>query len=425
MRGLGCFASQVVSGLRFRNSFAIPLMLASAMLLSAHPASARVHHRARPAAAASDASEASGDESSASSTSNSALKGPYAEACVMEPSTGTIIFEANDHQPWPTASLAKMMLMLIVAEKIHDGSLKLTDQVTTSRAAAKMGGSQVYLKEGETFSLDDMMKAIVVHSANDASLAVAEYIGGSPEGFVTLMNQHAVALGMKDTHYYTPHGLPPSKGQSPDVSSAYDLALLAREMLKYPDTLRWSSIDTAPFRGGTFVLRNTNHLVRTYQGCDGLKTGFYDKAGFNVVATAKRGELRLISVVLGTPHKLTNFKEAAEMLSQGFLNYEIHSIAKKGSPVTRTVAVTDGQADSIKPVWATDAGVFLKRGDSKSAIKIDYSLPSSIAAPITAGQQIGTANVSSGGKSITTIALVAPTDVLKKPSLVRRLFGKL
>ena len=230
-----------------------------------------------------------------------------------------------------------MMLMLIVAEKIHDGSLKLTDKITTSRKAAEMGGSQVYLKENETFSLDDMMKAVVVHSANDASVAVAEYIAGSTESFVVMMNQQAAALGMKDSHYYSANGLPPAKGEPPDVASAYDQAILARELLKYPDVIRWASIDTAPFRAGTFMLRNTNHMVRTYQGCDGLKTGFYDKAGFNVVATAKRNDLRLIAVVLGSQHKLTNFKEASEMLSQGFLNYEMHPIAKKGAPIAQSV----------------------------------------------------------------------------------------
>src|SRR5208283_2619973 len=270
------------------------------------------------------------------------------------------------------------MLMLIVAEKIHDGSLKLSDSITTSRKAAAMGGSQVYLKEGETFSLDDMMKAVVVHSANDASVAVAEYIAGSTEAFVVMMNQQAAALGMKDSHYYSVHGLPPDKGEQPDVASAYDQALLARELLKYPDVTRWSSIDTAPFRAGTFVLRNTNHMVRTYQGCDGLKTGFYDKAGFNVVATAKRNDLRLIAVVLGSQHKLTNFKVASEMLSRGFLNYEMHQVAKKGAPIAQSVAVSDADITSLKPVWGDDAGVFVKRGDASNAIKVDYNLPSSI-----------------------------------------------
>ncbi len=396
---------------KFRMAAAVAL----AAIMSSHTVlAARRHH----AAAAESASE----EESAASASSAGL-GTYSEACVLEPTTGTVIFEANDHTPWPTASLAKMMLMLIAAEKIHDGSLKLTDNITTSRKAAEMGGSQVYLKEGETFSLDDMMKAVVVHSANDASVAVAEYIAGSTEAFVVMMNQKAAALGMKDSHYYSTNGLPPAKGESADVASAYDQAILARELLKYPDVIRWSSIDTAPFRAGTFILRNTNHLVRTYPGCDGLKTGFYDKAGFNVVATAKRNDLRLVAVVLGSQHKLTNFKEAAEMMSQGFLNYEMHSVAKKGAPIAQSVAVSNADTDSIKPVWGADAGVFVKHGDANSAIKVDYNLPPSIAAPIKAGQQIGTANVTEGGKPVTTITLLAPSDVAKTTSLTKRLLS--
>jgi D-alanyl-D-alanine carboxypeptidase (penicillin-binding protein 5/6) len=410
-------SGESVAGISVSRKFGfIVLTIALAALMSSHPAlAARRHHAAAKPAAASE-------EESAVNASNTGL-GPYSEACVVEPTTGTVIFEANDHTPWPTASLAKMMLMLIVAEKIHDGSLKLTDQITTSRKAAEMGGSQVYLKEGETFSLDDMMKAVVVHSANDASVAVAEYIAGSTEAFVVMMNQKAAALGMKDSHYYSVNGLPPGKGESADVASAYDQAILARELLKYPDVIRWSSIDTAPFRAGTFTLRNTNHMVRTYPGCDGLKTGFYDKAGFNVVATAKRGDLRLIAVVLGSQHKLTNFKEASEMLSQGFLNYEMHPVAKKGAPIAQTVAVTGADTDSIKPVWGSDAGVFVKRGDKKNAIKVDYNLPPSIKAPITAGQQIGTANVTEGGKPVASIALLAPSDIAKSTSLTKRLLS--
>ena len=394
----------------------IALTIALARRRRSRPALAARRHHAAAAAASSSSEE------SAASASNTAL-GAYAEACVLEPTTGTVIFEANDHTPWPTASLAKMMLMLIVAEKIHDGSLKLTDPITTSRKAAEMGGSQVYLKEGEVFSLDDMMKAVVVHSANDASVAVAEYVAGSTDSFVVMMNQQAAALGMKDSHYYSVNGLPPAKGESADVASAYDQAILARELLKYPDVIRWSSIDTAPFRAGTFVLRNTNHMVRTFPGCDGLKTGFYDKAGFNVVATAKRNDLRLIAVVLGSQHKLTNFKEASEMLSQGFINYEMHQVAKKGAPIAQSVAVTDADTASIKPVWGGDAGVFIKHGDASSAVKVDYNLPASIAAPVKAGQQIGTANVTEGGKPVATIALLAPSDIAKSSSLTKRLFS--
>src|SRR5271155_570153 len=407
-------SSESVAGFSLSRKFGI---VAVAIVIAASM-SARSAFAARDDAAAA----ASAEEESAASASNPAL-GAYSEACVVEPTTGTVIFESNDHAPWPTASLAKMMLMLIVAEKIHDGSLKLTDQITTSRKAAEMGGSQVYLKEGEAFSLDDMMKAVVVHSANDASVAVAEYIAGSTDAFVVMMNQQAAAIGMKDSHYYSVHGLPPEKGEQPDVASAFDQAILARELLKYPDVIRWSSIDTAPFRNGTFVLRNTNHMVRTFPGCDGLKTGFYDKSGFNVVATAKRNDLRLIAVVLGSQHKLTNFKEASEMLSQGFLIYEMHQVAKKGAPIAQSVPVTGADTASIKPVWGGDAGVFINHGDASSAIKVGYNLPASIAAPVKAGQQIGTANVTASGKPVATIALLAPSDVAKSTSLTKRLFS--
>jgi D-alanyl-D-alanine carboxypeptidase (penicillin-binding protein 5/6) len=365
--------------------------------------------------------------SNASSARPAAAATPeqYAEACLMEPTTGAVIFEKNDHQPWPTASLAKMMLTLIVAEKLHDGSLKLSDRIATSRKAAKMGGSQVYLKEGETFPLDDMMKAVVVHSANDASVAVAEYIAGSTDAFVVMMNREAQKLGMKDTHYYSVHGLPPGPGEQADVSSAYDEALLARAMLQYPQVLKWSSIDTAPFRDGQFLLRNTNHLVRTYTGCDGLKTGFYYKAGFNVVATAHRADLRLVAVVLGTPHKLTNFKEAAELMSQGFANYEMRPIAKKGAPIPQSVAVKGGTQPELKPVFGGAANVFTKRDDAARTIKVEYKLPGSLAAPIKAGQQVGTADVMADGKLVSTVVLVAPADIARKPGVLGHIFSRL
>jgi D-alanyl-D-alanine carboxypeptidase (penicillin-binding protein 5/6) len=271
-----------------------------------------------------------------------------------------------------------------------------------------------------------MMKAVVVHSANDASLAIAEYVAGSGPAFVQLMNRQAGALGMKDTHYYSVHGLPPGPGEQADVASAYDQALLARELLKYPEVVRWSSIDTAPFRGGAFELRNTNHLVRTYPGCDGLKTGFYDKAGFNVAATAKRGNLRMIAVVLGTPHKLTNFKVAAELMSAGFTDYEMASIVKKGTPASQTVAIADGAVARVAPVFATDAAIFSRRGESKKNVSITYNLPASISAPVKAGQQIGTAQVVADGKPVDSVTLIAPADVAKRGGgLLGRMLGKL
>ena len=352
------------------------------------------------------------------------LTAPYAAACAMEPTTGSVIFDHDMNRPWPTASLAKMMVMLIVAKKIADGSLKLTDKITTSAGATRMGGSQVYLKEGETFTLEEMMQAIVVHSANDATYAVAEYIAGSADACVQMMNQEAAALGLKNTHYYSVHGLPPARGEQADVASAYDLTVIARRLVTYPDLMRWSAIDTTGFRNGTFQLRNTNHLVRTYPGCDGLKTGFYYQAGFNVVATARRNGLRIIAVVLGSPRKDENFGEAATMMSQGFLNYEMREVARKGTPIAQTVAVKGGAISSFKPVWAADAAVFIKRGAQKDSFTINYKLPTAIAAPVKAGQPVGAGEIIVQGKPQPAIAIVAPADVARG-SLLQRLIGDL
>lgn len=405
----------IFGGSTFRSIGAF--VLACAVALVASPALAARHHRAKAPAEAS--------EESAESGSTETLKGPYQEACVIEPTTGTVVFAKNEHQPWPTASLAKMMLMEVVAEKLDDGSLKLTDQIPTSEKAAKMGGSQVYLKPGESFSVDDTMKAIVVHSANDSSVAMAEYLAGSAEAFVLMMNAEAAKLGMKDTHYYSVHGLPPANGEQADVASAYDQALLARALVKHPQILQWSGITTAPFRAGTFELRNTNHLVFGYTGCDGLKTGFYYKAGFNVVATAHRAGLRLIAVVLGSPRKGENFRSAGEMLSVGFAQYEMKAIAKKGSASSVSVAVTDGATAKLVPFWGDDAAVFMKRGDEKAAYKVNYEVPATLAAPIKAGQKIGSAEVIVGGQTTSTIALLAPSEVAgKKTTVVGRLLSK-
>ena len=352
------------------------------------------------------------------------LTDPYATACAMEATTGTVIFDHDMNRPWPTASLAKMMLMLIVAKKIADGSLNLTDKVTSSAAATRMGGSQVYLKEGETFTLEEMMEAIVVHSANDATYAVAEFVAGSAEACVQMMNQEAAALGLKNTHYYSVHGLPPAPGQQADVSSAYDLAVIARQLVTYPEIVRWSAIDTTGFRNGTFELRNTNHLVRTYSGCDGLKTGFYDQAGFNVVATARRDGMRMIAVVLGSPRKEENFDSAATLMSQGFLNYEMRPVAKKGSPIAQALSVKGGAISSINPVWEADAAVFLKRDAQKGSYSISYKLPAEIEAPITAGQKVGTGEIIVDGKPQQEIPIGAPADV-GRGSLIQRLIGDL
>ena len=402
--------------LRARSPWQTMLAAAIAVAISfgtVSDASARRAHRSTQSAVPAAHDERKSD-----------LAGPYVAALLLEPTSGTFIFEKNSHQPWPTASLTKMMVMLIVAEKLRDGSLKLTDQIATSRNASRMGGSQAYLKEGETFTLEEMMQAIVVHSANDASAAVAEYIAGSTDAFVRLMNRRAQQLGMKDSRYYSVHGLPPSPGVEQDVSSAYDCAILGRELIQFPDIVRWSGIDTTPFRAGQFELRNTNHLVRGYRGCDGLKTGFHAKAGFNVVATARRDGMRLIAVVLGSPRKRQNFKEAAQLLSMGFVDYQMKPVAKMGTEVAQSVQVAGGSVGAIKPVYGEDVAVFSRRGNENYPYKIAFKLPQSVAAPLSAGQRIGTAEIAIDGKQVATAPLVAAADVAAKPSLMQRLLGR-
>jgi D-alanyl-D-alanine carboxypeptidase (penicillin-binding protein 5/6) len=188
--------------------------------------------------------------------------------------------------------------------------------------------------------------------------------------------------------------------------------------------MQWASIDTAPFRGGTFELRNTNHLVRTFPGCDGLKTGFYYEAGFNVVATARRGGMRLIAVVLGSPNKLNNFNSAAELMAQGFATYQMRVVGKQGAPIEQTLAVSGGSLANFTPVWGRNLSVMQKRGD-EPALKAEFRLPASLAAPIRAGQQVGVGQATSGGKVLASAPLVAPAAIGSRRSLMQRLRGAL
>src|SRR4029077_1385224 len=240
---------------------------------------------------------------------------------VMDADSGTVLAEHEAHKRWPPASMAKMMTVLVAMERVRDRSLSLDTPVRTSAWASRIGGSQVYLSEGETFPLGDMLKAIMIASANDAAVAVAEHIAGSAPAFVELMNARAKALGLADTTYQSVHGLPPAKGQTADLSSAHDLAVLGRELMRFPDVMRWAATAQAGFRNDTLQMANTNHLVRTYAGATGLKTGYYREAGFSVTATAIRNDLDLIAVVLGLATKQECFAETARILNENFAAY--------------------------------------------------------------------------------------------------------
>jgi len=243
---------------------------------------------------------------------------PYLGAIVVNAETGDVVFEDNaDAQCYP-ASIIKLMDLLLIEEKIQQHTLTLSDKVPVTAHAARIGGSQVYLKEKEAFPLEELLYALMVQSANDAATALALHIAGSTESFVGMMQEKADALGMKQTAFHTVHGLPPAKDQEPDVSSPRDLVTLARALLKYPDALRYTSTQVRGFRNGTMEMRNHNRLLGSFDGCDGLKTGYFKLGGYSIVATAKRGGNRFISVVAGSKEKKVRDTKARELLSRAF-----------------------------------------------------------------------------------------------------------
>jgi serine-type D-Ala-D-Ala carboxypeptidase (penicillin-binding protein 5/6) len=345
----------------------------------------------------------------------------YRSAIVVDADSGSVLFEKDAHRQNPPASMTKMMLMLIVAERVRDGSLRWDDPITTSAWASKVGGSQVYLKQDEVFPLSEMMEAIAIHSANDSSVAVAETVAGSSDAFVELMNQRAKELGMHDTVYHSPHGLPPGKGQQVDMSSAYDMAIVARELVKFPDVMKWSGTKEAPFRNGTMTLTNTNRLVRETGWVDGLKTGYYREAGFNVTATAKRDNLRLIAVVMGAEQKRDCFGQAAQLLTKGFGEYKEMAAVKKGDVVANNIAVKDGKPGSVRVIAGDSLNVLAKRAD-KPNFSVELVLAGDVHAPLSANARVGDVVVKDGDKVVGKVPAVAADAVEQQTSIWKRLF---
>jgi D-alanyl-D-alanine carboxypeptidase (penicillin-binding protein 5/6) len=267
---------------------------------------------------------------------------PYLGAIVIDADTGQILFEDKSDAKGYPASVLKLMDLLIILDKIQAGKLNLQDKITISAEVSKIGGSQVFLKEHEVFTVDELLYALMVQSANDAAAALAIRVAGSKEGFVALMNEKAQALGMKSTEFHSIHGLPPGKDQQADITTARDLSRLCREVLKYPDTLRYTSTREHGFRDNKFILRTHNNLMGKVEGCDGLKTGFFDEAGYSIAATAKRGDTRMIAVVMGSVDKKTRDRKAAELLSTGFLKApKKEVIPPPPPPVTNAVPVPE------------------------------------------------------------------------------------
>ena len=270
---------------------------------------------------------------------------PYLGAIVIDADSGQILFADNPDAKGYPASVLKLMDLLIILEKVQEGKMTLQDKITVTAEAAKMGGSQVYLKENEVFTVDELLYALIVQSANDAATALAIHVAGSKQGFVALMNNRAKMLGMKSTQFHSIHGLPPGKDQLPDVTTARDLTRLCREVLKHPDTLRYTSTRERGFRDNKFIMRTHNRLMANFDGCDGLKTGFFDEAGFSIVATARRDDTRIMAIVLGSVDKKTRDRKARELLATGFMS------APKKEALPPTPVTNAAPVPSKKRTW--------------------------------------------------------------------------
>jgi serine-type D-Ala-D-Ala carboxypeptidase (penicillin-binding protein 5/6) len=279
----------------------------------------------------------------------SMAKDPYVSALVIDADTGKVLFSDHADAVVYPASVLKLMNLLVILKHLEQGKLKLDDMVQITAEAAKTGGSQVYLDPKEQFPLEDLLYALAVQSANDAAVALAVHVAGSKEGFIALMNQQAVELGMKASHFHSVHGLPPSEGQKPDETTASDLAILCRELAKRPDALKYTGTKERNFRDNKFTMRNHNHLLGAFDGCDGFKTGYYEAAGFSIAATAKRGGVRVIAIVMGSKDRKVRDGKTSELLAKGFALLP----PKPGAPIA---AVT-------KP------GVVTKKGDTPSSME--------------------------------------------------------
>jgi D-alanyl-D-alanine carboxypeptidase (penicillin-binding protein 5/6) len=258
-------------------------------------------------------------------------KDPYLGAIVVDADSGEVLFKDNPDVRGYPASMIKMMTLLVVLDAVKERRISLEDKITVSAEVSRIGGSQVYLKEKEVFTVDELLYALMVQSANDAALALALHSAGSKDEFVNLMNKRAEELGMEDTLFYSVHGLPPTRRQLPDVSTPRDITKLARELLKYPDALKYTSTRVRRFRTDApepFIMRNHNHLVGDFEGCDGLKTGFFWAAGFSITATAANNDGRAIAVIFGSLYSKVRDKKARELLSTGLMKIA----AKEPSP---------------------------------------------------------------------------------------------
>ena len=328
-------------------------------------------------------------------------------AILMDAATGTVLYEQRSHEPLAPASVTKVMTMLLIMEAIDSGKLRWEDTVTASEAAAAKGGSQIYLKVGETMTVSDMVKSIAVSSANDCACAMAEHLAGSEAAFVDMMNQRAQELGMTDTHFVNCTGLDDEPEAASHKTSAADIAIMSRELLtKHPDIKKFTTIWMDTVRGGTFGLSNTNKLVRFYSGATGLKTGFTAAAGYCLSASAQRDGMELITVVMGSETSQARFAACKSLLDYGFANYAL----VKPEVETAEVIVSLGTQSTVGAV-PTQIPQLLIDKSQRDSVHTTVELKDSVAAPVSRGQRLGTLTVKAGEQVLQQIPLVAETSV--------------
>jgi len=331
-------------------------------------------------------------------------------ALLMDVSTGTVLFESNAHEPLPPASVTKVMTMLLIMEALDSGAIGWEDAVTTSEAAAAKGGSQVYLKVGETMTVRDMLKSIAVSSANDCACAMAEHIAGSEAAFVERMNSRAAELGMQDTTFVNCTGLDDAQEAKAHRTSAHDIAVMSRELLKnHPDIRQFTTIWMDSVRNGAFGLSNTNKLIRFYDGATGLKTGFTSGAGYCLSASALRDGLELIAVVMGAESSQVRFQSCKAMLDHGFANY---AIVQPDLTEVSQVPVTLGKAAFVQPEMGGDSATLIDK-QLRSTITTEAVLEPSLTAPVSQGQRLGTLRIKAGEQVLKEVPLVAREPVAR------------
>lgn len=339
---------------------------------------------------------------------------------LMERETGTVLYQQAEHEQREPASVTKIMTMLLVVEAIEQGQLHLEDRVTCSAYAASMGGSQVFLAEGEQMSVHDLLKSVAVASGNDAAVALAEQIAGSESAFVEKMNRRAQELGMKDTHFCNCNGLP-AEGH---VTSAYDIALMSRQLLQYDLIRDYVGIWMDSIREGTFQLANTNKLIRFYDGATGLKTGSTDSAKYCLSATAEREGMELIAVVLKSPTGQQRFEDAKALLNYGFSTYALlHTVPEEPFPA---IPVVLGETETVQPCIDPQEAVALVQKSQVGGLSQSVTLAEQVEAPVSAGQELGTLTLTdAAGETVQSIPIRAAQSVerLTFGTMLRRMLS--